>query len=45
MTPYEAKMKRPNYVREWIQEKKVRWRDMIEAKLTNSGWKGVVDPK
>ena len=38
-------MKRPNYVREWIQEKKVRWRDMIEAKLTNSGWKGVVDPK
>ena len=45
MTPYEAKTKRPNYVREWIQEKKVKWRDMIEAKLTNSGWKGVVDPK
>ena len=30
MAQYETKTKRPNYVREWIQEKKLKWRGMIE---------------
>ena len=38
-------VKRPAYVREWIQEKKTKWREMVEEKLKSSGWKGTIEAK
>lgn len=33
MSRYDPKVVRPNYVREWIKEKKDAWRKMIEDKI------------
>lgn len=33
MSQYDPKVVRPNYVREWIKEKKDAWRKMIEDKI------------
>ena len=33
MSQYDPKVVRPNYVREWIKEKKDAWRKMIEERI------------
>ena len=40
MAPYDNK--KPNYVREWLQEKKKRWLDLMEERLLNAKKSGLI---
>jgi len=34
---------RPNYVREWLKEKKIKWMDLMKERLLHAKKKGLID--
>ena len=44
MSQYDPCIVRPNYVREWIKEKKDKWRKMIEEKIEEAKKQSLIAP-
>ena len=44
MSQYDTKTVKPNYVRDWIKEKKVSWRRMIEDAIEIAKQESLIDP-
>ena len=44
MSQYDPCVVRPNYVREWIKEKKDKWRKMIEDKIQEAKKQSIIAP-